>query len=219
MVIGITNLKGGVGKSTISQNLAVGLVLKGYKVCVLDTDTEQRSSMKWAGQREANLPHISVIGIEGDQINKEAKYQEQNHDIVIIDGSPQLAKTQTKTLTASDVLLIPISPSSLDFWSMEQFLERYEQVREAKGEGIKAYVLLNKTTGKTNLEKEVLGELGKMSVGILETKLADRIAYREAPINGLGVIEYKDPKAKEEAVRLTDEIENIIKNFNNNKAE
>lgn len=214
MIIGVTNLKGGVGKSTISQNLAVGFVRRGYKVCVLDTDTEQRSSRKWAGQREASLPHISVIGVEGEQINKEAKYQEQNHDIVIIDGSPQLAKAQTKTLTASEILLIPISPSTLDFWSMEQFLERYEQVREAKGEGIKAFVILNKTTGKTNLEKEVLAELEKMNVGVLETRLADRIAYREAPINGLGVIEHKDPKAKEEIIRLTDEIEQIIKNFN-----
>jgi chromosome partitioning protein len=215
MVIGVTNLKGGVGKSTVSQNLAVGFTLKGYKVCVLDTDTEQRSSMKWAGQREADLPHVSVIGIEGEQINKEAKYQEQHHDIVIIDGSPQLAKTQTKTLTASDILLIPLSPSTLDFWSMEQFLDRYEQVREAKGEGVKAYVLLNKATGKTNLEKQVLGELEKMNVGILETRLADRVAYKEAPINGLGVIEYKDAKAKEEMTRLTDEIENIIKAFTN----
>jgi chromosome partitioning protein len=214
MVIGITNLKGGVGKSTISQNLAVSFTLRGYKVCVLDTDTEQRSSLKWAGQRESHLPHISVVGIEGDQINKEAKYQEQHHDIVIIDGSPQLAKTQTKTLTASDILIIPLSPSSLDFWSMEQFLERYEQVKEAKGDGIQAYILLNKTTGKTNLEKEVLSELEKMQVGILETRLADRIAYREAPINGIGMLEYKDAKAKEEVNRLTDEIEGLIKKFN-----
>jgi chromosome partitioning protein len=215
MVIGITNLKGGVGKSTISQNLAVGLVLKGYKVCVLDTDTEQRSSMKWAGLREANFPHISVVGIEGEQINKEAKYQEQNHDIVIIDGSPQLAKAQTKTLTASDILLIPLSPSSLDFWSMEQFLERYEQVKEAKGDSIEAYIILNKVTGKTNLEREVLGELEQMQVGILETRLVDRIAYREAPINGLGVMEFRDAKAKDEISRLTDEIESIIHRFNN----
>lgn len=31
-------------------------------------------------------------------------------------------------------------------------------------------------------------------------------------------IEYKDPKAKEEATRLTDEIENIIKIFNDKTA-
>ena len=47
----------------------------------------------------------------------------------------------------------------------------------------------------------------------LETTIADRIAYKEAMMQGLGVIEYKDSKAKKEIENLTKEVENIYKKY------
>lgn len=214
MVIGITNLKGGVGKSTISQNLAVCFVHRGYKVCILDTDLGQRSSMKWAAQRGDELRAIPVLGTEADNVIRDAKEQEKHYDIVFIDGSPQLELAQVKTLTASDIVLVPVSPSALDIWSMQHFLAKYEQVKAAKGDGIRGFVLLNKFGGKTRLEKEVTEALGTMGVEVLGSKLADRVTYREAPISGAGVIELKNEKAKEEMLRLADELESIIKSVN-----
>ena len=43
-IVAISNLKGGVGKSTIAQNIAVQFAQKGIKVCIADTDTEQKTS-------------------------------------------------------------------------------------------------------------------------------------------------------------------------------
>lgn len=68
MIVGVTNLKGGVGKSTITQNLAVSLAHRGYKVCILDTDLGQRSSMKWAAQRSEDVPAIPVLGTKADNV-------------------------------------------------------------------------------------------------------------------------------------------------------
>jgi chromosome partitioning protein len=212
MVIGITNLKGGVGKSTLSQNLAVSLAHQGYKVCILDTDMEQRSSMKWHGLREVQ-PDVPVFGVEGDQINKVADEQSRAYDIVIIDGSPQLSKTATKTLTASDIVLVPITPSSLDVWSFENFLQRYEQVRDVKGAAIKAYIVINRYTGSTKLDKEVVDVMREFGIDVMATTIGQRVAYREAPTNGLGVVEFKDPKAKEEMLRFTAEVEAAISAF------
>ena len=61
MIISITSLKGGVGKSTITQNLAVCFAHMGYNTCIVDADTNQ-SSLKWAGLRPENLPLIFVSG-------------------------------------------------------------------------------------------------------------------------------------------------------------
>lgn len=211
MVIGITNLKGGVGKSTLSQNLAVSLALRGYKICILDTDMGQRSSMKWAAQRSDDVLPIPVFGTEADNVIKDAKEHEKHYEIVIIDGSPQLELAQVKTLTASDIVIVPISPSALDIWSMQQFLGKYEQVKEVKGNSIHGFIILNKFSGKTRLDKEVTEVLDSLGMKVLESKIADRVAYREAPINGLGVMEMKNEKAREEVAFFTDEIEGIIK--------
>ena len=213
MIIGVTNLKGGVGKSTISQNLAVCLVHRGHTVCILDTDLGQRSSMKWSAQRGEDVPNIPVLGTEPENVIKDAKEKEKHYDIVIIDGSPQLELGQVKTLTASDLVLVPISPSALDIWSMQHFLAKYEQVKVAKGDALQGFIILNKFSGKTKLDKEVVEALESMGVKVMDSKLAERVAYREAPISGLGVYEMKNEKAKEEMSLLTQEVEQIMKKF------
>jgi chromosome partitioning protein len=62
MIISITSLKGGVGKSTIAQNLSVGFAHSGYKTCIVDADTNQ-SALRWSGLRDVALPLYSVFGI------------------------------------------------------------------------------------------------------------------------------------------------------------
>ena len=44
MIITITNNKGGVGKSTTAQTLAIGLAQRGYKVLLVDLDTQCSTS-------------------------------------------------------------------------------------------------------------------------------------------------------------------------------
>lgn len=53
-IIAVTNDKGGVGKTTTSQNLAMGLTLKGFKVLVIDADSQRYASFSngWSERRE-----------------------------------------------------------------------------------------------------------------------------------------------------------------------
>jgi chromosome partitioning protein len=209
MVVAITNLKGGVGKTTIATNLAVSLTHRGYDVCIVDTDLGQQSSMEWSGNRSEDLKAIPVYGVTIKQLNKEVEGLKNRFDIVIVDGTPQLSELADRTILASDLLLIPLTPSIYDYRGFENFLTRFQQVkevREASGASIEAYVVLNRVVPNTNVSKDIQNAIAEYEIGLLKTQLANRIAYVDTAAEGKGVIEYKDPKAKNEINLLTDEV-------------
>lgn len=216
MVIGVVNLKGGVGKTTVSQNLAVGFAHRGYRVCLLDTDLEQKSSMRWSelrGEKQDKLPNVKVVGVMGESVPKVVEEEKKHYDLVIIDGNPHLGKATTKTMLSADFVIVPVTSSGFDLWSVESFFERFNEVKDLKGNDFKGYVLLNRYSGNTNIDKEMKDAIGEFGFEVLNSPLGYRVAYKEAPVVGLGAVEYKDPKARDEVKRLLDELEIIFKNL------
>lgn len=210
MKIGISNLKGGVGKTTVSQNLAVGLAHIGYKVCIIDTDRNQ-NTISWVGERDDSLPKILAVGItDSKALNKIADQLDDDNDFVIIDGTPSLSEMTTRIILASDLLIIPILPSGHDIRSMQLFFERYEQAKEYRAE-IPAYFFINQFSENVKLHQSTKELLKDFGIGILETKFNRRVAYAETSITGQGVYEYGDEKAKAEVVSLTKEVLEIAK--------
>jgi len=213
MVIAITNLKGGVGKTTIATNLAVCLAYQGYDVCIVDTDLGQQSSMEWSGNRSEDMKAIPVFGVNIKQLNKEVEELKKRYSIVVIDGTPHLSELADRTILASDILLIPLTPSVYDFRGFEGFLQRFEQiktVKEANNSSTDAYVILNRVVPNTNVSKDINEAVEAYNITMLNTRLVSRISYVDTASEGKGVIEYKDKKAKEEMEALTEEILGLI---------
>lgn len=206
MKIGITNLKGGVGKTTLSINLAVCFAHMGYKVCIVDTDTNQ-NCLQWYGAREESLPQVLVVGAsEPKALNKAVDNLHKQHDIIIMDGTPNLSEMNTRVIMASDLLIIPTRPGAHDFRAMNEFFIRFNQVKELK-ENLNAYFLINEYDDRVNLHKTVRESLREhFDIPILQTVLKSRTAYGEASMMGTGVFEHSDNKAKAEMVSLTKEI-------------
>jgi chromosome partitioning protein len=213
MKIGVSNLKGGVGKTTIAQNLAVCFAHMGYKVCIVDTDTNQ-NSLAWSGVRDENLPGILVVGAtDSKALNKTVDKLDRDHEIVIIDGTPSLSEMTTRIILSSDILLIPILPSGHDFRAMTQFVERYEQAKEFKAE-IPAYFILNQFSENLNVHQDMKNMLTQFELGIMETTVNKRVSYVRTGIEGKGVYESNDDKAKEEMVKLTQEVLKLAHQYN-----
>ena len=209
MIISVTSLKGGVGKSTIAQNLAVCFAHSDYKVCIVDADANQ-SALRWSGHRDESLPAVPVYGLtDGMELSKNVKHLNQTYEIVIIDGTPSLSQMTSKIILLADLLIIPIQPSGLDLWATEKFLERYQDAVQQKEEPIPARFLINQNQ-TTNLSREVKEVLEETNIPVFQTSLRTRIAYREAVPKGLAVYEYKDDKAKAEIIELFKELTAVI---------
>lgn len=216
MIISVTSLKGGVGKSTIAQNLAVCFAHTGYKVCIVDVDTNQ-SSLRWSGLRDENLPGVPVYVLnDGIELSKNVKHLNESHEVVVIDGTPSLSQVTSKIIVLADLVIIPIQPSGLDIWATEKFLERYKDAEAQKESSIPAQFLINQNQS-TNLSREVKEVLEQTDIPVFKSSLRTRIAYREAVIKGLGVFEYKDDKAKQEVASLFKELQAIIRKLNKRK--
>ena len=208
MVVAVTNLKGGVGKTIIAQNLAVCLAHMGYSVCLVDTDTNQ-NSLSWSGVRDTELPNILTVGsTEPKAVSKQVSLLSDSHDFVIIDGTPSLSEMTTRIILASEMLLIPILPAANDLRAMSQFLERYEQAKEFKDE-IPAYFILNQFQGYS-IQNSVKEALTEFEIPLMESTFRNRVAYMEASADGKGVFEWSDDKAATEAANLTKEVIELI---------
>ncbi|MBK8566471.1 MAG: ParA family protein [Saprospiraceae bacterium] len=225
MIISVTNLKGGVGKSTLAQNLAVMLAKKGYSLCLADTDVEQQTSMKWSGVRSSieasSVPEVPVFLINPDTISDQILNKlGKKYDLVIIDGTPALTELTTRIIIMSDLVLTPILASATDVWALDTFLKRYTEAqitKQAMGGTVELCVVLNKYNDRVNLDREIGETIKEMGVKLFDTKVSSRVAYKEATVQGLGVAELKDKSAKAEMEALTKEIEKTIKKLAKSK--
>lgn len=219
MIIGVTTTKGGAGKTTVTLNLAVGLALRGFDVCIIDADEGQFSALKWASYREDDQTHITVVRVQKDKLNREALQLAKRYDVVLIDGRPTLSEVGDRIVMASDIVIIPIMPSAFDLESFQEYIPRFQEVRQLKldiGGDVKAYALLNGLVSSSNISEEVSQAVTQITdqytdVHMLNGRFMRRVAYSSSPTNGLGVLEESDKKAHDEVNALVDELLEITK--------
>jgi chromosome partitioning protein len=205
----LCNRKGGVGKSTISCNLAVEASLNKQKVLLIDSDL-QGSSVSFRGMREKE--DIQAVSIVTSTIHTDVK-QFNNFDFIVIDVGGRDSKAFRSAIVASNLVIIPVLPSQLDVWGTVDTIEILREARSVRKD-IKAYFVLNQVIPNTKIEKEAIEALEKFKeeVPLLKTILYARIDFKHSMGKGIGVTEYKsNSKASEEIKKLYKEIKSNLK--------
>lgn len=217
MILSILNLKGGVGKTTISTNLAIAFALQGKDVCLIDTDLQQKSSSDWHSKRAEELPGITVIAVGNPgQIGESTRKLASKYDIVILDGTPNVGEVTDRAILVSDIVLIPLEPS---IYSLDAFHNFYKNLtflikkREMVEERLEVRILINKVVPGTRVSHEIMDAVKDYELPILESRLHNRTAYVQSAAEGKGVMEWKDPLAKVETARLADELVRLMDSF------
>ena len=150
-VITIAQQKGGTGKTTLAVHLALAFIkYHNLKVAIIDTDP-QGSLGKWFMIRsEMNVTNggltFKTASLWGAQY--ESKILKQEHDIVIIDTPPKIEADARPAIEASDLVLIPISPSPVDFWATEPIIEIAKRAKK------KIVIQINRANPRAKLMKK-----------------------------------------------------------------
>ena len=119
-VIVVANPKGGVGKTTLSTNLAGYLASRGRAVMLGDVDRQQ-SSRTWLGLRPAGLPKISAWETSGGEIVRPPKGTTH----VVLDTPAGLhGKRLDEVMKLADKVLIPLQPSIFDIHATHDFIDQ-----------------------------------------------------------------------------------------------
>ena len=215
--IGIIQVKGGAGRSTVATNLA-GELSKFGKTVLIDCDMPQGTSASWFAVRQQadtkQKPLFSENLIADTATNHRelvAKVeQHQDADYIVLDGPPRIAELTRAILVLADLCLVPVGASAAEIWATSDLLALVGEANKVKP--VMARMIWTRHRPYTKLAQE-LSELATKELGLvaLSTSLGMRVAYMQALGEGLTVAELTEPTAKEEVRQLTNEIQNLLK--------
>ena len=103
-VISVANVKGGVGKSTVSGTLAAGLCLKGYKVLMIDSDPQTNLTMSFLKEQADDIPSLYNVYSDGTSLDK-AKIS-IGEGIELIPGNFELCNADMQFLKAGRLKIL-----------------------------------------------------------------------------------------------------------------
>ncbi|MCX7177108.1 MAG: AAA family ATPase [Proteobacteria bacterium] len=211
MIVLVGGEKGGTGKSTLATNLAVWLAYEfGSKdVLLLDADI-QSTSKKWADRRgdgDPSLISVAVAQATGD-VFKPARELATKYGQIVIDAGGRDSKELRTAMVAADVLLVPTRASQPDLETMDHVNELIALARGLNA-NLRAYAVVSMAPSNPMINE--VGEAQAFLKDFPEFVLAgtfvrDRKVYRDAILEGKGVVEMNNSQAKAEIQLLGQEI-------------
>jgi len=209
--------KGGVGKSTLAGNIAVGLASKGHRVIIIDTD-KQQTCVKWGSRRKLNnhKPEVQFATLMAKK-NGNQEFIETfkvleasgNFEFCIIDAGGRDNPELRLSMFVADVLIAPCLPSQADVESLEEFDAMVGEVM-AGNPSLRSFTVLNKANRGLNFSHEIL--LARQAVAEMDhlsecsEVVTERPNFRSAWLDGMTAYDLHT----ESAEKAQFEIEGII---------
>lgn len=188
-IILITHQKGGVGKSTLTFNLAQNISAKA-KVIVLDMDLQGSLS-----QLKDLVTDFDIIPYQ-DKIDV---IKDLDCDFIFIDTPPYLSNHLTKLIQIADLILIPTKAGILDLLAIKNTIN----LIKAENKIGQAMVVFNMIKVNTTLTMDILIGLDEYNIKIANTHISDLVAFtRSVLVKGIK----NDRNAQNQLDNLTKEI-------------
>ena len=206
-VIGVLQQKGGVGKTTLALNLAGFYAGQGARTLLVDADP-QASAMAWSSVRETPPP-FGVVQMATATLHRDLPDIARDYDVVIIDGAPRVNELARSAILASDFIIIPVQPSSFDYWAAQDTVDLIQEAQQFRPE-IRAAFVVNRKIARTAISRAVTKAFRDAGFPLCEAAVSQRVSFAEAATAGATVFEL-EPKGAgaREIKQLGKEIEKI----------
>ena len=199
----VMNAKGGVGKTTITTNLASYFAANGVPTTIADFDP-QGSSLNWLEQRSPDAPKITgadfstrlgATSAARRQIPRETRQ-------LIIDAPAGPSRLLLQDLLArTHSIVIPVAPSSIDVHATANFIKELLLVGQVRFRNVRLAVIANRVRTAKPVYAPLERFVAALGIAFL-TKVHDSDVYIEAAENGIGVFEMSAEQAGAEQREL-----------------
>jgi chromosome partitioning protein len=180
MIITITALKGGVGKTTTAIHLAAYLQTNAPTLLV-DAD-KNRSALVWSREDKLSFTVAS-------QAAATAIIQKYQHIVVDTQARPEPEELKDLT-TSSDLIILPTTPNHLD---LDATLKAAELLNSWNAN---YRVLLTQVDPRTRNGRSGRDFIEENKLPVFKTDIARLVAFERAPSRGVTIQNYSDPRAQ-----------------------
>jgi len=213
-IIALMALKGGVSKTTLAANVACmawgDAALREYdrRVCLIDLDFAQGSLTAVHRLRGCAGPDLLAIEEFADLPHLIASAERAGYPVCVIDTAGQDTPALSMVADVADLCIVPVGPSELDFLGVLPTL----QMLRRKDATFR--VVLARTWHSESAATKILRERLQPEGLLFATRIAERVAYKEAIRYGQAVTEF-DPacRAGEEMTAFYCEVKEALGGF------
>jgi chromosome partitioning protein len=196
----VINGKGGVGKTTITTNLASYFASRSIPTAIADCDP-QGSSLNWLEQRPADAFKLHGVDLSR-RVGSGRRQVPRDTRHLIIDAPAGPSRLLLQDLLArTRSILIPIAPSSIDVHATAAFIKELLLVGQVRFRNLRVAVIANRVRSGKPIYAPLERFLAALQISIL-SKVSDSDVYVDAAERGIGVFEMPESEADAERAEL-----------------
>lgn len=211
MIITISGIKGGTGKSLIATNLTATRALANDKILLVDAD-DQCTASEWVEHREGlgiETPW-TTIKLTGASVRSQVLKLKEHYDHVIIDTGGRDTDSQRAALSIADILIAPFQPRTSDIWTLRKVIKLIKEFQLANPK-LQPYAILSRADSQGSDNEDTIQAIQNTEgIEYLPTPIGQRKAFCNAFSLGYSVMEMKgsnaDKKAQSEMLALSNAI-------------